>query len=278
VTVSPAGQAHVREPLSIAVELRATRAGDVRHSPVADHHLSIHAGEPVRVSCHSNRVLSLRTRGEINLMPAGISDDWVEDDASSSLELLLPAALVRAAAADMGLDPDRAVLEPRFHFRDPQIEHIGWALEADARSGFPGGRLYRDSLGMALAIHLLGRHEVPAPPPGGLSQRQLRVVVEYIEEHLDRDLSLARLARVAGVSASHLKTLFKRSTGQPVHTYVVQQRVHRAATLLARGELPASQIALETGFSHQSHMARCMRRVLGVTPGAVARSRAGQLQ
>jgi AraC family transcriptional regulator len=119
---------------------------------------------------------------------------------------------------------------------------------------------------------------VPAPPPGGLSQRQLRVVVEYIEEHLDRDLSLARLARVAGVSASHLKTLFKRSTGQPVHTYVVQQRVHRAATLLARGELPASQIALETGFSHQSHMARCMRRVLGVTPGAVARSRAGQLQ
>jgi len=38
-----------------------------------------------------------------------------------------------------------------------------------------------------------------------------------------------------------------------------------------RGELSASQVALEAGFAHQSHMARCMRRVLGRTPTAVAR-------
>jgi AraC family transcriptional regulator len=65
---------------------------------------------------------------------------------------------------------------------------------------------------------------------------------------------------VAEVSASHLKTLFRRSTGLPVHEY----RVH--------GELPASQVALEAGFAHQSHMARCMRRVLEVTPMSVMRS------
>ncbi|WP_224249360.1 helix-turn-helix transcriptional regulator [Hyalangium gracile] len=77
------------------------------------------------------------------------------------------------------------------------------------------------------------------------------------------------------ISASHLKTLFKRSTGLPVHEYVIQRRVERARSLLMRGELPAGQVALEAGFSHQSHMARCMRRVLGVTPKAVmARTRA----
>ena len=49
------------------------------------------------------------------------------------------------------------------------------------------------------------------------------------------------------------------------------RRVERARTLLQRGGLSAGEVALEAGFSHQSHMARCMRRVLGVTPSVVAR-------
>ena len=76
------------------------------------------------------------------------------------------------------------------------------------------------------------------------------------------------------VSASHLRALFKRTVGTPVHEYVIQRRVERARALLLRGDLPASQVALDAGFSHQSHMARCMRRVLGVTPATIARSRA----
>jgi AraC family transcriptional regulator len=68
--------------------------------------------------------------------------------------------------------------------------------------------------------------------------------------------------------------LFKRSFGVPVHEYVIQRRVERARTLLLRGALPASQVALDAGFSHQSHMARCMRRVLGITPAAIVKSRA----
>lgn len=118
-------------------------------------------------------------------------------------------------------------------------------------------------------MHLLGRYAaVPIRLPAGLSQAQLRRVTAYVEACLDQDLSLIRLANVAGVSASHLKTLFKRST-VPVHEYVVQRRVERARALLSRDELPINQVALEAGFSHQSHMARCMRRVLGVTPKAV---------
>jgi AraC family transcriptional regulator len=171
------------------------------------------------------------------------------------------------------LDPDRAGLEPRHQFRDPQIEHIAWALDAERRAGYPGGLLYTESLGMALAVHLLGRYRAPLGRPRGLSKAQLRRLTAYIENHLDQNLSLARLARVAEVSASHLKTSFRRSTGLPVHEYVVQRRVERAKALLLRGELPASQVALEAGFAHRSHMARWMRRVLGVTPTSVARVR-----
>jgi len=261
-----------RPRIGLGVELCATPAGDFRHAPMEDHHISVLAGAPVRVSCHANRMRSIRAPGEINLMPAGSSDDWVEDDASRSVALRVPASLLRVAAEEMGLDPDRAGLEMRCHFRDAQIEHIAWALEAEARAGFPAGLLYSDTLGMALSVHLLARYRAPVAPRAGLSEPQLRRVRDHIEAHLDESLSLARLARVAGISASHFKTLFKRSTGLPVHEYVIQRRVERARALLARGDLPAGQIALEAGFSHQSHMARHMRRILGVTPASVRRS------
>ncbi|MBZ4399834.1 AraC family transcriptional regulator [Myxococcus sp. MISCRS1] len=266
---------HARRPrVGLGVDLRTTRAGDRVHLASSDHVLNIHAGEPVRVSCLASQHYSVRTRGELFLLPAGHTDTWVEDDDSVGLDLRLPHSLLQRAAEDMGLDPDRVGVALRHHFRDAQLEHIAWALEAEARADFPNGLLYRESLGLALAARLLSHYRAEVEVRGGLSADQLQRVTDYVETHLDEDLSLATLARVAAVSASHLKTLFKRSTGLPVHEYVIQRRVERARTLLLRGELPTGQVALEAGFSHQSHMARWMRRVLGVTPGDILRSRA----
>lgn len=260
-----------RSRIGLGVELRATAAGDFRHAPIADHYISVHSSSPVCVVCHAGR--SIRSRGEINLMPAGMSEAWVEDDPSTTVDLTLPTSLLHRVAEDLGLDPDRVGIEAQFHFRDEQIEHIAWAMDAERRRDFPNGLLYSESLGVALAVHLLSRYRTLAPVRSGLSKQQLERVTDYIESQIDQNLSLPRLARVAGVSASHFKILFKRSMGLPVHEYVIQRRVERAKTLLSRGELPASQVALEAGFSHQSHMARCMRRLLGVSPGSVARAR-----
>lgn len=259
--------------ISLGVDVRTTPIGAYRHASISDHHVSMHAGPPVRISCVPTGARCVRSRGEINVLPAGIAEDWFEDDASEMIDLRLPALLVRLAAEEMGLDPDRAGIIGRCHVRDVQIEHIAWALAAEHRASCPNGLLYRESLGMALAVHLLAHHRAPAAPRG-LSRAQLARVTEYIEAHLGEDVTLLRLARVSGVSASHLRALFKRSIGVPVHEYVIQRRVERARTLLLRGDLPASQVALDAGFSHQSHMARCMRRVLGVTPASVTRSRA----
>ncbi|WNG51597.1 helix-turn-helix transcriptional regulator [Archangium minus] len=258
-----------RARLGLLVDLRTTPPGTVSFEPLPDHRLKIHAGAPVRGECRSTRFVY--TRGDIDIFPAGKSDVWEEETANTSLIVRLAPALLRRAAEDMGMNPDRAGLAPRHHIRDARIEHIAWALESDREEGHPGGLLYTESLGMALAFHLLGRYPAPLEGTRGLSGAQLKQVTEYIEEHLDRNLSLVRLAGVAGMSESHFRALFKRSTGLPVHEYVVQRRVERARTLLLRGELPASQVALEAGFSHQSHMARCIRRVLGVTPRSLVR-------
>ena len=67
------------------------------------------------------------------------------------------------------------------------------------------------------------------------------------------------LAAIAGVSPSHFKTLFKQSVGMPVHQYVIRRRVEYA-------------VELQAGFANQSHLARCMRATLGVTPGTLRRT------
>jgi AraC family transcriptional regulator len=108
------------------------------------------------------------------------------------------------------------------------------------------------------------------PSDATLSRRRLARVLEYLRENLDRDLSLAELAKVAGVSPSHFKTLFRKSVRMPVHQYVIRCRVERAAELLRRGN-PLADVALQAGFSNQSHMARWTRRLMGVTPNELRR-------
>ena len=260
-------------------ELHSLPPGVVELPPLPHHLLSIHAGAPVRATCRCDGPLHrrLQMRGDIDLIPAGLDGRWEDESSATALVLRLEPALLRSAAADLGLDPDGITLAPQLQLRDPRIEHIGWALKAELEEGHPGGRLYAESLGLALAAHLLRRY-VPAAAmllarKQGLSKPQQRRILDYIEAHLDESLSLARLAGIAGVSASHFKPLFKQSLGLPVHQYVIRRRVEHAKRLLLAGRSPMSEIALAAGFAHQSHMARAMRRVLGMTPAELMRSR-----
>jgi AraC family transcriptional regulator len=257
------------------VEQFTTEPGALELAPLAEHRLKIHAGPPVRGACSVHRFLY--TRGDIDIQPPGYSDKWEEYQPNTSLIVHVSRGLLRRAAEQMDLDPALAFLEVQHQFRDAQIEHIAWALDVDRRSAHPNGSLFTESLGLALAVHLLGRYRTPrrvAPPAPirgrGLSAVQFRRLIAFIEEHLDEDLSIARLAEASAISASHFKALFKRTTGIPVHQYVVQRRVERARDLLAAGELSTSQVALAAGFAHQSHMARAMRRLLGVAPSGIA--------
>jgi transcriptional regulator GlxA family with amidase domain len=101
---------------------------------------------------------------------------------------------------------------------------------------------------------------------GGLSPRALRRVCEYVEAHLNENISIRVLAETAGLSMYHFARVFKQSMGVTPHGYLVQCRVRRAQELLAGTDLPLSEIALASGFSDQSHCARRFREHIGVTP------------
>ncbi|MBJ6759719.1 helix-turn-helix transcriptional regulator [Myxococcaceae bacterium JPH2] len=259
--------------VGLHVESRIEPRGPVTMAPLSEHLLLVQIGRPSRMTCLRRHRCG---PGDASLLPVGFSGSWVDETPRQVLSVRLAPALLRIAADDLGLPPESAGLSLQHHFRDERVEHIVHALEADRAADRPNGRLYTESLGLALAAHLLRHHAAPVEPRSQLSRAQLRRIEDYIEAHLDQNLSLVRLARLVDVSTSHFRTLFKRTIGLPVHQYVIQRRVERAKRLLLEGTLPASQVALEAGFSHQSHMARAMRRHVGVTPTVFARSAPGR--
>ena len=249
------------------------------HVPGGEMHgLGMHFGPAVNADCHCGglRMRRVQKPGDIDIVPAGMDGSW-EDDAECSILLLsLQPSLLHQIAEELGRDPRKTELRPRLQVRDTRIEAIGWAIKADLEADTPADPLYIDLLANALAVRLIetasGGSSLPeSRSEPKLSARQLRVLTEFIENSLDQKLHLADLAKVAGVSVTRLKTQFRNSTGVPVHQYVIRRRVEYARALMATTAMPASEIAVAAGFSHQSHMASTMRRLLGQKPGDIVR-------
>jgi AraC-like DNA-binding protein len=138
----------------------------------------------------------------------------------------------------------------------------------------PCSRLERDSALLETLGLLVWRHaqHPPVPRPCGREPRAVAEARAYLEAHYAEEVPLARLARVAGLSPSHLSRVFRRAHGLPPHAFQTQLRVVRAAGLLRRG-LPLAAVAADTGFADQSHLTRRFKGVVGVTPGAYRGSR-----
>lgn len=240
---------------------------------LARHNVTMLIGSPMHTTarCDEATANRLQQPGQFDVLPARSSVSWVDEGSGLFLAVGINHELVCQTAFEMGLEPDRLAIRPLLTCREPRVEHLLWALKAELESDDPHGRLYADSVGIALAAQLV-RGYVPLLPErvsSGLPKRRLRRVLTYIDDRLACELSLADIAAAAGVSVSHFKFLFRQSVGMPVHRYVLQRRVECATDLITHTHTPLAEIALQAGFANQSHMARCLRRALGVTPKAL---------
>ncbi len=102
-----------------------------------------------------------------------------------------------------------------------------------------------------------------------VTHNQLQQAIKYIHPHLDRDLSLVEIAQVINISPTYFASLFKRATGISPHQYVIKQRVERAKLLLSKTDLAIANIALQVGFSSQSHLTQQFKQFTGMTPKQV---------
>lgn len=218
-----------------------------------------------------------RRAGDIAIIPAGISHRCNWNTSVQFIVLAIEPVLLQQVGQDV-VNGDRIELIPRFMNKaDPLIQGICLTLREELECGKIGGALLIDSLKTTLAIQLLRNYCITQPKlssyADGLSQSVLRQVREYIDEHLHQDLKLLELSAIAQISPYHFLRLFKQRMGITPHQYILRHRTEKAKHLLKHSELSIADIAVQTGFSDQSHLTRCFKRIFGITPKRLLQER-----
>jgi AraC family transcriptional regulator len=240
--------------------------------PIGDHRIIIHLSAATRSFCLETGAPFLRQAGDIDVIPTGAIGGFVAETPYQSLQIrLAPSMLDHAASRSRQLASAR--LTHHHMLRNDRIVLLGQALESDVKAGSPSGPLFAENVGMALAVELLNLANDAPGETIRLSDAQLQRVLAYINANLDQRLTIDILCREAGVSNSHLRTWFKAAMDVTIHRYILRRRVDRARQLLLQGDRKLSDIALAAGFSHQSHLAKWMRRELGRSPGELRRNK-----
>jgi AraC family transcriptional regulator len=170
-----------------------------------------------------------------------------------------------------------ATISPRLFFFDQAIWDTALKLKAEVGNSDPWSRQYAEALSLVL-MHELIRLERTAstaarPLRGGLPVWQQKRVVEFIEEHLAEDVSLAALAGLVDLSLYHFARAFKQSFGAPPHRYHMARRMDHARGLLQKPALSVTEIGIQTGFRDTSSFTRAFRKFTGLTPTEYRRHR-----
>src|SRR6202011_1388101 len=155
-------------------------------------------------------------------------------------------------------------------FGNPRLSALVGAVHAEMVAGFPSGRLFLDSVEQAMAVSLVKDHAVRHRPVqiyrGGLGSARLRRIKELVHVKMEDDLSLDEMAQSVGLSTAHFARMFRKSTGETPHRFVLRQRLERAKEMLRAPDARVLDVAVACGFKTQQHFAQAFRDVWGVSP------------
>ena len=227
----------VLRPGSIEIGVRRTELTEFRYV----------AGEMILPNRHEGKWIGLMNAPYLQL---GISD----------------SALMAASGGTNG-----TVELPTYRkFADSRLGALAAAVHAEMVADFPGGRLFLDSVEQAIAVALVNGHTVNHPLVqmyrGGLGAARLRRIKELVDANLEDDLGLDEMAQSVGLSTAHFARMFRKSTGETPHQFVLRQRVERAKGMLRAPDARVLDVAVACGFKTQQHFAQVFRDVCRVSP------------
>ena len=140
------------------------------------------------------------------------------------------------------------------------------AYEAVSADRDLGAQLLRDSCLIQFMVYINRLSVSASSAPETPQDEKIAQILSYINENLNRELTVDQLAERVYLSRYHFMRLFKAQTGTTVHAYVRQKRLLSAARLIREG-VPAGQAAAECGFNDYSAFSRAFRESFGVSPG-----------
>ena len=212
-----------------------------------------------------------RPAGMLNFMPpeSARTVRWNEGSRHAIVCVMEPERLGLLGAVDWhwdDVDPARTL--------DVQNEKMRtgmqWLAEETTAPSFASGlqiSCILTMLAIELHRHCGGGTVAEGPPPGKLSARQLGLLKELVEGSIDPcGLSLAAMAAACQLPARELSTMFKRTAGQTLRSYVAATHIARAKVLLDDGDLLVKQVAYGSGFRSAAAFGDAFRRATGLTP------------
>jgi AraC family transcriptional regulator len=234
--------------------------------PMRDYMIVGYGGKPTQMRRTAGRSCEEKTvgLGRISLLT------WTWRDPIEVRHIYLGHEAIETAAQGVfDRDPQSIEIGDWVSGEDPLILNCFDMLEAELKCGGFGQRLMVDAVRSLLSVHLLRHYakvRLPDDSDAGLTPAQRNRVVDTIESRLAENISLDELAGVAGMSTFHFSRRFKTNFGIAPYAYVIRARVAKAQEMLRHRKVPQKVIALECGFSDQSHFCRTFRKIMGVSP------------
>src|SRR5215831_7689754 len=232
-------------------------------------HVVLHGSVKYEVLTRGKTLDFRASPGTTFILPQGTIDEVRWKGSTHRIAVAIhPSLLVNAL--DETAHQHNIELTEHWNLIDQNITAVLLAMTADLDAGSPAGRLYGECLANALAVYLLNRYTVrrytQVAYQGGLPGYRLKRVLDHIGDNLAKDLSLAQLAALAGMSPHYFAELFRRSMGCAPHRYVLLQRIERAKQELRDTRCGVIEVGLDVGFQNPSHIARMFRKFVGTSP------------
>ena len=211
----------------------------------------------------------IRTKGSVVIEKRGCEQKFRWNSSASMLTVQLSdTVLEQAAQAASSFSGDLQPTDCAEH--DMQLSSLLFALERERMQGYPAGRLFVDGIEQALSsvlVHYAGITSRTHPMyKGGLAPYRMRRINEFIQAHIDKEITLNELAQDIGLSPSHFCGLFRKTSGTTPHQFVLHCRIQYAKALLAEPSHSILDVALASGFRTHQHFSRIFRRQVGIPP------------
>jgi AraC family transcriptional regulator len=254
--------------------------GLLEPTPLADQimvSVELRPFRPINVFCDGRHKRKPESKsGALHLYD--LRRSWSADirDPFDTLHAFLPITSFRDFATEHGSNFIEVRYETGDLYYDAVMLHMMQAMVSALERPHEVSALYLDSMFLAVRDHIAETYGVfdrkTTRNEWGLTARQLRHALEYIEANLSENVSLAEVANASATSVSSLTRGFKTSLGISPHRWVLNRRIALAQRLIYEGARPLSEIAVSCGFVDQSHLTRVFMRNVGSSPAAWRRN------
>lgn len=257
-------------------ESHSTPAFELQDVMFLNHVVGIHLSAAVQVewSLEGHQRIQTIRQGEVSIIPSQLPFSVRGSAPGSFLMISFESNFLTRAGSEVGVSSP-IHLTPCTGAPDPLIHSLSLALKSEIDSADLQSNLYAETLAITLAVHLTQKyssHKVPLKPTGqSLTKSQLNRALDFINDRLETPISVTQIAAAVELSPFHFSRMFKRSTGESPHQYVIRQRLQRAKELLFDSAASIAEIAHRLKFCNQSHLSSHFKRTFGVTPNEYLR-------